>query len=332
MSTVSPAYPFWKKIHQVQLGDWTVPIVLLGLAVLCYGIFIPWFGLYGDDWPYLYVYHLLGPGSYVSFVAADRPLSAWIYILISSLLGENVWAYHVLVLILRWLGAVLLWKILLLLWPKARKQVTWVACLFLVYPGFRQQPLPLEFLLHFTVLDLFFVSLLAMIASVKNSRRYWLLTVLAVICSASMFSLEYFIGLELIRPVLLWFSVNWQSEALAKKVKRIFLLWLPYLVILAGFVLWRVFIYKFQFYQPNLVNRFSQGILQGFGFLVLRILTDLKTTALDAWRQIFVIPSDLIKNGSFLALVLGTFVALAVYLTFMAMRSQKGIPHLRVSL
>ncbi|HMD88412.1 MAG TPA: hypothetical protein VKF38_04555 [Anaerolineaceae bacterium] len=316
MSTASSNNSFWKKNYPDQFGDWTVPIVLLGLAVLCYGIFIPWFGLYGDDWPYLYVYHLLGSGGYVNFVAADRPLSAWVYVLISSLLGENIWAYHVLLLTLRWLGAVLLWRILLQLWPDARKQVATVACLFLVYPGFQQQPLPLEFVLHFAVFDLFFVSLLAMIASVKKSRRYWPLTILAVVCSASMFSLEYFIGLELIRPVLLWFSVSWQSETLSKKIKRIFLLWLPYLIILTGFVFWRVFIYKFQFYQPNLVNRFSQGILPGLGFLIVRILTDLKTTAWDAWRQIFVIPSDLLNNGSFLALVLGIFVAIALYLAF----------------
>ena len=320
MGTVSSSNPFWKKIHQVQPGEWTVPIALLGVAVLCYGIFIPWFGLYGDDWPYLYVYHLLGSGSYVNFVAADRPLSAWVYILTTSLLGEKVWAYHVLLLILRWLGAVLLWQILLQIWPKAHKQVTWVAFLFLVYPGFQQQPLPLEFVLHFTVLDLFLLSLLSMVWSVKKSGWYWPLTILAVICSASMFSLEYFLGLELIRPVILWFAVRWQSEPQAKKIKRIILLWLPYLVIVAAFVYWRVFIYKFQFYQPNLVNRFSQGILPGIGFLVLRILTDLKTTTLDAWRQILVIPSGLLTNGSFLAAVFGTFIAVAFYLTFLAKR------------
>ncbi|MDR3572682.1 MAG: hypothetical protein P4L50_02370 [Anaerolineaceae bacterium] len=322
MGTASSSNPFWNKIRQLSRGDWTVPLALFGLAVLCYGVFIPWFGLYGDDWPYLYVYHLLGSGSYVNFVAADRPFSAWVYILTSSLLRENVWAYHIFVLILRWLGSVLLWQILLQIWPNARKHVTWVAFLFLVYPGFQQEPLPLEFVLHFTVLVLFFVSLLLMIASVKKRRWYWPLTILALVCSASMVSLEYFIGLELLRPVLLWVTVEWQSERLITKIKRISLLWLPYLVVLFAFVFWRVFIYKFQFYQPNLVNRFSPGILQGIGFLILRILTDLKTTALDAWRQILVIPSDLLKNGSFLAAVLGTFATTAVYLTFLAKRSR----------
>jgi hypothetical protein len=322
MMTTSSANPIWKKIRQAQLEAWTVPIALLGLAVLCYGIFIPWFGLYGDDWPYLYVYHLLGPGSYVNFVAADRPLSAWIYILTTSVFGEKIWAYHVFILILRWLGAVLLWRILLEIWPEAHKQVTWVAFLFLVYPGFGQQPLPLEFILHFTVLDLFLLSLLSMVWSVQKRRWYCPLTILGVLCSASMFSLEYFIGLELLRPVLLWIAVGQQPEKLARKIKRILFLWIPYLVILAAFVVWRVFIYKFQFYQPNLVNRFSQGILQGIGFLIIRILTDIKTTSVDAWRQIFVIPSNLLTNVSFLAVVLGTFVGVAVYLVFSVKGSQ----------
>jgi len=47
-----------QKIRSLRFPAWTVPLALLGVAVLAYGIFIPWFRLYGDDWSYLWNYHL----------------------------------------------------------------------------------------------------------------------------------------------------------------------------------------------------------------------------------------------------------------------------------
>ncbi len=95
-----------------------VPLALFVVVVLGYGIYIPWFGLYGDDWIYLWAYHLQGPLFFIDFVAIDRPFSAWIYILTSALFGENVWAYHALLMLLRWLSAVLLWWVFRLVWPE----------------------------------------------------------------------------------------------------------------------------------------------------------------------------------------------------------------------
>jgi hypothetical protein len=279
-------------MRPISFRPWMVPLALLGLAGLGFGIFIPWYGLYGDDWIYLWAYHLMGAGFYSKFVAMDRPFSAWIYTLITPLLSESVWAYHLLLTLLCFLDAVLVWWLLRLIWPKNGNQAVWVAVLFLLYPGFNQQPLPLEFVLHFSVLALLLLSLVMMVKSILMPGRFWLFTGISLISAMGVFSLEYFAGLELLRPILLWMVLA-KVEPLSRKLKLLTVRWLPYLAVLAGFLIWRVFVFKFQFYQPNLVIGMTRDPATALPQLALRILGDLKTVTLDAWRQTLSLPAKI---------------------------------------
>jgi hypothetical protein len=286
-----------QKIRSLHFPAWTVPLALLGVAVLGYGIFIPWFKLYGDDWIYLWNYHLFGAGSFGEFVAGDRPYSAWIYSLVTGLFGERYVYYHILLVALRWTSAVLFWWVIGFFWPGNSLGRAGAALLMLLYPGFKQQPIPLEFMLHFAVLSLFLASLGLMALSLRKTRwphwPAWPLTVLAMACSASMFSLEYFIGLELARPLLIWAVLKTEKPTGLVKSRlwvRIILCWLPYLFVLAVFLAWRIFVFRFQFYRPILLDQLSANPINALAGLALRILTDLKTVTWDAWRQIFSLP------------------------------------------
>jgi hypothetical protein len=282
-----------QKIRSLHFPAWTVPLALLGAALLGYGIFIPWFKLYGDDWIYLWNFHLFGAGSFGAFVAGDRPYSAWIYSLVTGLFGERYVYYHILMLGLRWSSAILFWWVLGFFWPGNPVARAGAALLMLLYPGFKQQPIPLEFILHFAVLSLFLASLGLMALSLRKPSFFWLLTVLGMACAASMFSLEYFIGLELARPLLIWAVLR--NEKPAGQVKRplglrIFLYWLPYLFVLAAFLVWRIFVFRFQFYRPILLDQLAANPLNALAGLSLRILSDVKTVTWDAWIQIFSLP------------------------------------------
>ena len=283
-----------QKIRLLHFPVWTVPLALLGVSVLAYGIFIPWFRLYGDDWIYLWNYHLFGAGSFAEFVAGDRPYSAWIYTLATGIFGESYIYYHILLVSLRWSSAVLFWWVLNLFWPGNPIGTAGAALLMLLYPGFKQQPIPLEFILHFAVLSLFLASLGMMVLSFRKHAWFWPLTAAAMLCSASMFSLEYFIGLEVARPLLIWAVLKNEkpSGSLERPLwLRVFLAWLPYLTVLVAFLVWRIFVYKFQFYHPLLLEQFSTNPLGALAGLALRILADLKTVTWDAWRQIFSLPA-----------------------------------------
>lgn len=269
-----------------------VPLALFGLVTLAYGLFIPWLGLYGDDWPYLWVNHVFGPAGYIDFVAWDRPFSAWIYLLSTPVLGETVWAYHLFLALLRWVCAVLVWWLMGLVWPERKSLAVWTAALFTIYPGFRQQPIPLEFMLHFSTLALFLLSLGTMLLAVRRPRRRLVYTLVSVLSAAAMFGLEYFIGLELLRPVFLWIVLAEMGLPPRRRPLQVLLHWLPNLAVLAAFVVWRVFIFEFPTYQPAFLSTLTTSPLQSLYQLALRVIGDLRAVTFGAWRQVFSFPHE----------------------------------------
>lgn len=259
------------------------PLAFLALLLANFGIYIPWLGLYGDDWPYLYLYHAAGASAYPAFVAADRPFSAWVYMLFTSIFKEWVAGYHLLLLGLRWLAAYLFWRILLKIWPSQRRLAFAAAAILCIYPGFKQQALPLEFILHFSVLCLFFLSIWLMLQSASAQKRAWLWNAIGAACAFCMFSVEYFIGLEILRPLLLWLMLRETTPDIRQRLRKIMVLWLPYLAVLAVFLYWRVFIYSFQFYQPYFFNALRDDALKTLVTLAWSIVESLWKAAFLAW-------------------------------------------------
>ena len=293
--------------HKLSDLRW-VSLLLFGAVLFSYGIFIRWFGLYGDDWIYLWNYHQFGAGNFVQFVAADRPFSAWIYVLTSALFGEKVWLYHVLLLILRWISAILFWWILRIVWPEQTRQATWAAVLFAVYPGFRQQPIAVQFILHFSILDLFLFSVVMMLLAVKKPQKYWTLTIASILSALAIFSLEYFAGLELLRPVLLWLVVDKGIADWKHRLRLVLKGWLPSLIILIGFAIWRTVIFSFPTYGPSFLYQFQEFPTQAIKKLVVRIISDWKSVSYGAWRQVASLPeqrTDLLLYSAMVLVVFG---------------------------
>ena len=310
-------------IKKTQTFHWSNPIAFFFVVLMSYGIYIPWFGLYGDDWIYLWNYHLLGAGSFANFVAADRPYSAWLYFISSTLFGENIWLYHIFLLILRWLCVYLFWRILCLIWPENKIQNTWIAMIFAVYPGFGQQPIVLQFILHFSILALFFLSVyLMLLASIKRQRRLLYLAI-SLICALNIFSLEYFVGLELLRPVLLWLVLKRKETKKALLFRKVGLYWLPYLAVTLWFFIWRTFIYEFQFYEPQLIYKLRENPLNAITELGIRIIHDLKLVIYNAWKQITNISDYSVTV--FVLLIIGTFVLITLYLRWIKNKTDVNI-------
>ena len=179
--------------HQVA------PLGFLFLLVLTFGIFIPWLGFYWDDWPVLLTGRLQGAPGFWQFYQYDRPVSAWTYVVTHPILGENPVAWHLFTLLLRWLTTFFMWKTTTTLWPCHRPEATWSAFLFAVYPVFTQQAISVAYSQHWLCFLLFFVSLYLMVLAWRTPGRFWLLTIIS--CAASllgMFTMEYFVGLELL--------------------------------------------------------------------------------------------------------------------------------------
>lgn len=291
----------------------TPPVLFLGIVILSYGLWIPWLGLFGDDLAYLYYYHLLGPWGPGAFASIDRPASALFYAISMSILGEAVWPYHVFMVVLRWLSAVLLWWVLRLVWPERGREAVVAGLLLAVYPGFRQNPVALEFILHFAVFDLFLFSLGMTLLSARRTGRYVLYAAASGISALSVFWLEYFIGLEILRPLFLWFVTRREGLKGREQWKRIAAAWAPALAAVLAFVFWRVFIFNFRTYQPVLLEELSAGIGNGLAWLASKVFTGLWVSLVLAWQQAMNIPDRalLVRYG---LLAAAAFAAVLAYL------------------
>lgn len=212
-------------------------------------------GLYWDDWPSLWFLHAFGPTVFPQAFAIDRPLQGWLFVLTTSLLGESMFAWQLFGILARLLSSLAVGWVLLSLWPQRKNQVLYVVLLFLVYPGFLQQYIPITYGHQFLIMAVYFTSLGLMIWAVRKPAWYWPLTIASILVALlSMFSLEYFYGLELLRPAFLWILATEQalagtvsapeasapSRSSGKTFRRVALYWLPYLVVDLLFLAWRL--------------------------------------------------------------------------------------------
>ncbi len=217
-----------------------LPLCLI--ALLSYGQLIVEPGLYGDD-PVLLAAHLQGGGDGIQRVLGwSRPYGAWVYKAILPLFGTQVVCYQVLAILMRILGAWLLYLALAEAYPAWRELARWAALACLVYPGFTQQAQSLQFLLHWTVLAATLLSIWLMLKAEEtlSQPRQIALWLLACLLALGMFCTEYFIGLEVLRPALLWVKLRRKYPGQQAPI-RTATHWLPYALLLGWMVTWRLF-------------------------------------------------------------------------------------------
>lgn len=285
---------------------WATPVVLLLLCVLSYGLLIPWLGFYWDDWPAMWVLHSQGGEGLRAYTAADRPFLGWIYAMTGPVFGEGPLSWHLLALVARWMSSVALWWCLRGLWPARAGANATAACLFAVYPGFTLQPIGWCHSHVFLMLGLVMSSFGAMVWAERLDGWYWPLTILSVSCAAvPMLLSEYFVGLELLRPVLLGTILAAGSKNLSARLFRILRSWLPFLVLLALYLVWRLMVF-----HPSGVNDESQvfQVIQShpLGYFFHRlyvVVTDVIEACLVAWTR--TVGPDLFTFGSIRWVIVG---------------------------
>ena len=114
-------------------------VVLLGVAILAYGLLIPQMGFYWDELPMSWIRSELGPAAMTRYFSTNRPVWGLLYQVTTRLLPQIPIYWQVFGLLSRWLTAVLVWAILRELWPGRDRLALSASLLFLVYPGFNQQ-------------------------------------------------------------------------------------------------------------------------------------------------------------------------------------------------
>lgn len=336
-------------LKEIRFKISSIPAMLLILTVITYGLLIPWIGFYWDDWNFAWISHFLGAGEFIPAFAPFRPFLGPIFMATTSIFHESTIAWQICGLVVRFLVAYAVWWSLSKAWPDHQRQVLTVSLFALVFPGYGQQ------WVAFTHVNQELIPLLAYLFSfgvtilaLRNRDKFIPLTLLSLLLMfLGLFTTEYFIGLEIIRFVLIWFVLAdtglkrrivqgaaqiiepGTSNLQAPGDKRVHLFMqeavnlakygLPYLLFWLANAAWLAYYYRAGGYHSYGMQGFK---LLGAGQLVPALLGELiatiSTAGFSAWFQIFGLFSQPVQSASFwLALGLGaaSFIAIVFYLS-----------------
>ena len=268
----------------------SAPLALLAACFLAYGLLIPWLGFYWDDWPAIWFLHFLGPAGFVQVFAGDRPLLGYLFRLTTTLFGESALVWQVFGFLTHWLAALTLWGLLRSLWPKAHRPALWAALLFSLYPGFSQQFISVTYSHVFLLQAAFLGSLWAMIHAFRQAsswRRLAWLALSMLLAGAVHFTVEYFFGLEVLRPLLLGLILT-QTQGEQRLRWRDFALGsLPYLLLIAAFLGWRIFLSDTPRGEVELIPKLLAAPIPTIIDILQESSLDIWQTGFSTWFRLF---------------------------------------------
>lgn len=272
----------------ILFKEWTIPLFLLILSFLTHGLLIPELGLYWEDWQFLWTFHSLGQSGLREWFSGDRWFSGWIYGYMLQVMGESQFPYLVMSIIFHWISSVLFWWILLGVFPTKRRLALISSLLFVVYPGIILHPIAILYTMYFFHYSLFLFSIGAMVWAIRIPRWSFVLTILSLISAfLSLLINEYFVGLELLRPILIWTILSEEIDSFWKRFFEVGKKWSPYMVILSLYSYWRIFIYKPWIYDAT---EFMSTIKDNpYTEIIKRLqyaFADVITVGLIAWEGI----------------------------------------------
>lgn len=273
-------------MKHIGFKTWSIPFALLFFIVIGYGLLITSLGFYQDDWYLVWMGQRNGPQVYISFFKGSRPFLAGVYILTTQLVGTSPLAWQIFGLLTRWLAVLTAWWSMRLLWPNRLKEVTWIALILAIYPAFKQHFVSVVYSNAYIALAAYFFSIGAMIYAIRKPRWRWVMTILGLLMAIfSLVTTEYFFGLELFRPLVLWFVFSEQSLAWKERLKKTFLHWSPYLAMTMIFLIWRLFFFSSYMYGPKMLENLATNPEAEIFNLFQTIIQDALEASIFAWLQ-----------------------------------------------
>lgn len=302
-----------------------IPVLVLVVMALSMGLMISELGFYMDDWPKIFFQEIKGPEATHLFQAYDgRPLQGGYQVFLFNLFGTNALLWQIYSLALRYVTVIFTWLIFRKIWPNAELQIGLAAILFSVYPIFAQQQLAISFMVHWTSLLCFVVSAYLMLWVIDHPKLSIPITLTAMIISGlGLVNIEYFIGLEFLRLLLLWWVFSRQLPSRAARVKKTLLHFSPYFLVAILFVLWRTFLIELPVADRNditLVGEFINSPIKTAINQVFTIAQDLITLLLASWYKTYQ-PDILNIGGPIDILSIGITILISLVVFFASYKS-----------
>lgn len=227
---------------------WSAAALVVFVVILTYGVLLPQLGFYRDDWYMLQVGQERGAEGLIFIFQTDRPFIGYLFAIYYRLLGTAPLGWHVLALVYKMIGGVSFLWLMRLLFPSHRDFTIWTTLLYVVYPGFLQQPIAATYI-HLLLAVTASILSLALTARALQLTEFKWKTGLTLAASALAFLylliFESMIGLEPARFCMIVYlimqtqRVDWKS-AIRKAIPWMF----PYLLAAGGFLAWRLFFFN----------------------------------------------------------------------------------------
>ncbi len=276
------------QLKKISEKSWFYPVTLLLIGFVTYGYCLTYLGFYWDDWEVV-MFTKLNPALQSGFYAIDRPFP-WSSQLTYLLVGSNPIGWHLIALLLRWAGILLFVYSLTFLWPRYASYLRWLGALLIVYPGFLQQAIAAQYDRHFATFFLFALSIYLMFLAVKFSRWAWILFPLSWLATfIHLFTMEYFVGLELIRVILLWMIVYAVNKKFFRSLGQTVIQYVPYLLITVFYFWWRFVIFPQQVASRagdlKILHSSSGSLASTLFTLLTHAFLDLTYSTLQVWTS-----------------------------------------------
>ena len=307
------------KLRRLSDRPWFYASALLLMGLVAYEYSVASLGFYWDDWEVVFLMHSRQLPLLYGYFAFDRPF-AWPYQLMYTVFGLNAVAWHLMTLLLRWAGILFLYFSLRLIWRRYDSYLRWLGALLIVYPGFLQQSISGAYNRHFAAFALLGLSFYIMALAVKHPGKGWILWPLSWITAAiQVITIEYFVGLELVRILLLWLLLGGEPQlSPRRRLAKSVLFFLPYVLVFAGYFWWRLFIFPTTLARMNyagdfkLFQDFGGSALAGLLTLLTRAVFDLIYTTVQVWFGAVVGPASFTfaSKAAWFALAVGLLISL----------------------
>jgi len=282
--------PVAEFINRRPLSPGVISYLILGIALVAFGVKTFGLGFFHDDWHHVYYAYNFGLDGLKQFLFFDsRPFAYVFYWPFFSLLGFDPLGWHILVLFLRFITVLLFLGCLNLVLPRHRKQNGLVALLFLIYPVYQVQPNSVSYALHWFTYLVFMLSLLCMIFAVRKPMFFGVFTFISLALEIfHLLLIEYFAGIELIRFFLLLYLLREKSSRV--HIGKILVQWFPYFLILVLYALFRASYSQILGYDRNtpviLLGMFTDPV-NSIRFLIQSSIRDIVDVLLTAWNYTY---------------------------------------------
>lgn len=313
----------------LRFQRWLFPLAVAFLYSISFAWAIPSLGYYLDDWPHVFYQKFGGSEAIKLFHAYDgRPLLGWFYIVVSDLLGFAPIYRQIFALLLRFLVVIVFWRVFRLIWRKSTWQVDAMALLFSVYPIFAQQAVSVAFSSHWAAFLCLMISFYTMLLALKYEKIKFILIIVSILFAILQYTLsEYFIAVDLLRFLLIYYYGK--NHIVSKNTVREKIIWVfrhyfPYLLVVIGFVLWRLFFLELPTddrIAPVYLQEFLSAPVLALQNLANWVVRDFFLNFIICWYKTFTVEMFDFKSRFALLLLLLTFIVILLVGLFLALRN-----------